>query len=375
MLTNRVGVVRKVSGKTATVYIRANSSCITIPHDSLVPVHPRLSDTVKVIGGSECMLGLIGTLLSIPVVGKEGLVQFLSWNNRKRNSMQISLSYLGRYLPASKFCSDVSSFSSGGFVLNDSITSTSTTRNGQVSYPSTVQLVQISPAHSSSSLRPLSFFNTQQPSSSLTFSGSGLPLSFSMPPSSRMDSPLTSSAVSSTFSGSTTPPHIVNLSRSNAHKDEDERDSISVGQCFHSFMTTNKRPSSKSTLVNQVSTQNGFDVSNNRNMVFSRQAALEPSSSRAVSMHQPCFVSSSTGASMLQNTTKDIDKNKRLLSRLTEIQHRLHQGSVFGRGGGTEEHSTSDMIERLVRTQRDYVYEMTTPTSPGKSTVCCGQSF
>ncbi len=102
MLEGRVGVVTNISGKIATVQIRNNSSDITIPHESLVPVRPRQSDTVKVIRGSESMLGLIGTMVSI--IGTDGVVQFISLNSqRKKNPAQIPIAYLGRYTPKSRF--------------------------------------------------------------------------------------------------------------------------------------------------------------------------------------------------------------------------------------------------------------------------------
>lgn len=99
MLQGRVGVVTKISGRTATVQIRDNSSDVTIPHDSLMPVPVRPSDTVKVIGGSDSILGFVGTLVS--KIGSDGVVQFVS--TRRRNPAQVPLSQLGRYSPKSKF--------------------------------------------------------------------------------------------------------------------------------------------------------------------------------------------------------------------------------------------------------------------------------
>ena len=197
LLQGRVGVVRSIDKKMATVQITNHSSDITIPHESLQPVTPRPSDTVKVIGGNDAVLGLIGTLVS--TLGKEGVIQFLSHNKqRRKNPAQIPLSQLGRYAPKSKFPSALPS--GGAFFPNNigivgkgSAPSSRTTTTNETT-PVLFPLVYAVPSQVQTSLGP--FFSSGRPlsssitalTSSLGTGQTGLSLSYSMPSASRIDS-------------------------------------------------------------------------------------------------------------------------------------------------------------------------------------------
>lgn len=183
LLQGRVGVVRSIDKKMATVQITNHSSDITIPHESLQPVTPRPSDTVKVIGGNDTVLGLIGTLVS--TIGKEGVIQFLSHNKqRRKNPAQIPLSQLGRYAPKSKF----PSASSGAFFPNNigiigkgsALPRATTTKEAT---PMLVPLVYAVPTQVQTSLGP--FFSSV---SAFSSSGTKHTGSSSVPSTSQTDS-------------------------------------------------------------------------------------------------------------------------------------------------------------------------------------------
>ena len=149
MLQGKVGVVSDVKGKIATVRIKENSSNITIPHESLQPVTPLRSDTVKVIGGNEAMLGLIGTLVS--TIEGDGVVQFTSnLRQRRRNPAQIPLSQLGRFAPKSRFpCSGSGAFFSGIVARGGGGESNSSSSSSSIS--TTISPTTTAPAKSTNS--------------------------------------------------------------------------------------------------------------------------------------------------------------------------------------------------------------------------------
>ena len=387
MLANRVGIVRKISGKTATVHIRENSSYITIPHESLMPVLPRPSDTVKVIGGNESMLGMVGTLLS--TLGKEALVQFLSWNNqRKIKSAHIPVAYLGHYIPTNKFCSKVLPFPSpGSLVTNYSATSASSRSTPPSSYPSPVQVIQVSPSHSPSSLSSKSygFINTPLPSSS--FSGLSLPVSFGRP-TSHQDALTQTDSARPSFIHKTTTPTNTNM-RSNSYKRyEDEI-----------VLASDSRSDSRNIPVSHPwSSSYRCRVNGDRNgVIISQQAAGQDVSSGPPSLKElvstlrkpqyspslgplsrsPVLQKFHSDMASLQNIEKDSCRtsadHRRLLSGIVAMQHMKQSSAVpLNTGSGVgEEPTTSDLIEKLVRTQRDYLHELTAPNSSGRAMFAC----
>ena len=358
LLKDRVGVVRKVEGKTAMVHIKEHPSYITIPHESLVPVSPGRSDTVKVIGGNNGLVGLIGTLLSITGIGSEGLVQFLSWSNqRPRNPAQISLSHLGRYSPLTKFGSNsMSSVSPSGRVSSsDPVAPFSSSTRLLKATPSGFKLVPISKS-----------FGQQSSKSSSTFPTSGLPVSFVTPPLSSQAMPKKTSPA---------PPHISSLPTNLSSRPyiiARGRTAESNIPLTYSALMYGRKNALQGGSIAQFSM--GLNNGGIRNPNVSQVAAFQGATFQNIRSIPSCEAGLDKDS---PRTSKENSANI-LLSKIAAMKNDFLPVS---RGGYSEVEDLSEVLARLVKEQRDYLYELTTPTTPGKwphplylistSSLCC----
>ncbi len=330
LLKDRVGVVRKVEGKTAMVHIKENPSYITIPHDALVPVTPKISDAVKVIGGNSSLVGLIGTLVSL--MDGEGLVQFLSWSNqRPRNPAQISLSHLGRYSPLSKFGSN-----------SDHSRSNSSPRplSGDVSAKPSAMAAPRLMNVSGYNVIPVSTSRVGGTSTSSPLNG--LPLSFITPPSSKQppapSKPMPPAHISNLPSNLSSRPAVVDSTRGS-----------------DSPLTSSEH------LYRRRNGHQGLSLSQfNEHGINGHQRLLQYGSNHFGP--GPSFLGMVVDKDCLRNG-KEKTTTSILLSKIAAMNK---NGFVpVCRGGGPHDVDISEVLEKLVRNQRDYLYELTTPLTPG----------
>lgn len=439
MLRGKVGVVIRVSGKMATVQIRENSSDITVPHESLVPAPVRVSDTVKVIGGADSILGFVGTLVSR--VGTDGIVQFISVNNqRRRNSAQVPLAQLGRYTPRSKFPSgpplslnlfpqrSAERGGGGGSVVStaaSTLVGSSTANQTQYMVPLDLFAAAAAAAAAAgtvpSSREPTvcslgPFFATSTPpsSSSSLFSGLSFP-----PPSSSSSSTSTTRLSMAPFSGvgvrgsgkSASVPNrkegtnffnffggrgdIVSRGGGGGGRsvsDGDKRDvpdsttSVSDGGTLGrverdsaSQKTTTPHPARSpvlqggDTLFRAASSSQGKSEHSSRRHYQQQSSSAPPPppvSSRPVQQHQA--VDRPTGQifpfPISMNNFPGLNRNQQ---RFFFFPGRMVPPSGGEGGGGMEGgKGIKEVLERLVRDQRDYTFDLASPSTPGGCGFC-----
>ena len=333
-----MGVVSKIAGKMATIHIKDNSSDISIPHESLVPVSPRLSDTVKVIGGSETVLGLIGTLVS--KIGNDGIVQFFSYNRqRRRNPAQIPLSQLGRYTPKSKFASGYPStmvYPHNALRVANNPVSTATGKT-QLVYP--VQLVAV-PSAQGPSLGALQLFPAQSSLSLLSSTGMTFPVSSSILATSRLNP---SSSLSSSAAFGTA----IEADKPDSTTPDKPWENVEQDSAVNKYATPQRA---------RVPTTNSRM---NSGMIGGRFSSSLANSSMRLDVPTGNLLTYPIQSKVLANPTK----LKYILSQASSANN------VVDRGGNG--YSISDILDKLVRNQRNYTYELTSPTKPGESVVVC----
>lgn len=355
MLQGKVGVVSKVSAKMATVQIRENSSDITIPTNSLKPVPARPFDTVKVIGGSEAVLGFVGTLVS--TIGNDGVVQFISINRqRKRNPAQIPLSQLGRYSPKSKFPSAVPSGSVSFFpksLANCGPVSTSTlggagVGSGGERTPQMLVPLQLYPVSTLGSLFPLS--------SSLPLFTSSL-TSSSISPSARWTTTHSNSS-SSSGSHNAIPSSQGNLFRLFDRTVESVTPDSTTGKGWGLHVEQDSgRMQSRGSSGGFIGTHKGLELTASR---FPSGISLPRSQHQSIPRGQlptlPDFL------------VKNVHPNHRGLFFVNQLGRPRVVNQVGGGGasGSSNGYSISEVLDKLVKNQRAYVYELTSPTTPGE---------
>jgi len=347
LLKDRVGVVRKVEGKTAMVHIKESPSYITIPHESLVPVDPHLLDTVKVIGGNSSLVGLIGTLVSFTQIDGEGLVQFLSWSNqRPRNPAQISLLHLGRYSPLSKFGSNSSHSGSSGSLRSVSGDSTGTASSAPRILAGSHGGFKLVPSSSS--------LSKSGGKTSSSFPMSGLPLSFLTPPSSSPVPPKSKSAA---------PAHIVALpSNMSSRPAVMIREAVTPSGLPVTYSTL--QYGHKKTLHSSSPSVRGGESTSNSNGVMRNPKFVQlPGLPGGVGGGTFQSIGSFPLGMLME---KDAPRKENILLSKIAAMNRNGFFPVSRGGGESEDVDMSEVLERLVKQQRDYLYELTTPTTPGE---------
>ncbi len=362
MLQGKEAVVKHISGKIATVKIRDNSSDLTIPHESLVPVPPRRSDMVKVIGGNESVLGLIGTLVS--QIGDEGIVQFMSYNRqRQRNPAQIPLAQLGRYTPLSKFSSrpsppvglfSPSNSGEGGDRELDGVVTSTTSEGNQLMY----RLVALPTQH---------VFANNHSSTSLQ-SSSGTTISIpAMSPHSSTSNHYRQSLNMASSGAERLPINVSSMQSSNPSKNRayanfslrggddggDERDSAVI-------FPRHTRPSSASSPVTSAT-----------NNAITSGKAWPPGTAK--DLYQ------SRNSNSLQRMDKPTGqvftfpvKNFAPDPRLQLLLNQRNFSGVVSRGGGSASSNgyvLSEVLEKLVKNQKSYRHELTSPSTPGEDSL------
>lgn len=372
LLEGKVGVVSNISGNMATVRIWDNSSDITIPRDSLEPVPPRAQDTVKVLGGNESVLGLVGTLVS--TIGNDGIVQFISINkNRKKNPAQIPLSQLGRYRPKSRFTSGLplgmfpkrlggpamstATITGGG----SSATTTTTTGPPGKASPILFPVLYAVPAANTSSLSP--FFTASLPrfvssSSSGTSSGSGVTLPASLSTSHLINPRLSFGDRSlSLFGGSRTDKSNLPDSTSSATTTTVRKLPWDADKDFVTALPSRTNPLATPTASKMAAYRNLFDRKDS-----------EPAKNRLQS-----------DPASLVSTRRTVDRPTGQLFTFPISLNGILPGGMryagqssfpkpVSRGGGSGSsngYSISEILEKLVKNQRDYAYELTSPMATG----------